>query len=229
MKKKKLEVIYEDNHLIAINKKGGDLSQKDQTGDDSLIEKVKSYIKINYNKPGNVFLGSIHRLDRPTSGVIVFARTSKALERMHRLFKARETSKKYLVLVNKRPQNLEGILEDYLRKDKKKNKSFVCSKNDRDAKSAILTYRLLQEVGNHFLLEVSLFTGRHHQIRAQLANTDLKIVGDLKYGYHKANVDKSICLHCVSLGFVHPVTKKELHIVAPLPDIPEWSGVMQDY
>ncbi len=218
-------VIFEDNHLLAVNKRAGDLSQKDRTDDDSLIEKIKAYIKKKYEKPGEVFLGSIHRLDRPTSGVIIYARTSKALSRMHEVFRKKALTKKYLALVSHRPPQLAGDLEHHLMKDKKKNKSFVTNPKNKDGKLASLSYRLLREVEKHHLLEVILHTGRHHQIRSQLSHIGCRIVGDMKYGYPDPNKDKSICLHCSEVSFVHPVNKEVVRITAHVPRIPEWSGI----
>ncbi|WP_235298859.1 RluA family pseudouridine synthase [Portibacter marinus] len=218
-------IIYEDNHLIAVNKRGGELSQKDKTNDDSLIEKVKAYLKIKYNKPGEVYLGSIHRLDRPTSGVIIYARTSKALTRMNDIFKKRNLTKKYLALVNRKPPEIKAKLEHYLEKNHIKNKSFVTHSKNTNAKKAELEYEVLSEVNGAFVLSVNLLTGRHHQIRCQLAAIGCPIIGDLKYGHQKANSDKSICLHCSELSFTHPVKKELLLIRAKVPDIPEWRDV----
>lgn len=218
----KVNVIYEDNHLIAVNKRAGDLTQKDKTGDLSLIEYVKSYIKKKYNKPGDVFLGSIHRLDRPTTGIVIFAKTSKALTRMNALFKNKKVQKTYLALVDRRPSEPKGKLENFLLKNPTKNKSFVTNSSKAKAKLAILEYELIKEVNGKFLLKVSLETGRHHQIRVQLANIGCRIIGDLKYGHKLANQDKSICLHCSELSFVHPVKKEPLRLIASLPQAEEW-------
>lgn len=221
---KKIEVIYEDNHLIAINKKGGDLSQRDNEGEDSLIEHTKSYIKKKYDKPGNVFLGTIHRLDRPTSGAIIYARTSKALGRMNELFKSKNVDKVYLALVDNRPPQIEGELIHYLAKNTKKNKSFVSKQGIDGSKKAHLKYELLGEYGDAFLMRLTLYTGRHHQIRVQLRTIGCTIIGDLKYGYEVPNKDKSICLHCREMSFVHPVSKESILIKADIPSIPEWKS-----
>ncbi|GLR18402.1 RluA family pseudouridine synthase [Portibacter lacus] len=221
----KIDVVFEDNHLIAINKKGGDLSQKDKSNDDSLIEHIKLYIKEKFKKPGDVFLGSIHRLDRPTSGVIVYARTSKALTRMTKLFRDNDIKKSYFALVEGRPPDLSGYLKDYLKKDPIKNKSYIAKKGAANAKLAELKYEFIREVDNRYLIKLDLMTGRHHQIRVQLANIGCRIVGDLKYGYGTPNADKSICLHCSEIVFVHPVKKVEIRISARVPKIPEWKGV----
>jgi 23S rRNA pseudouridine1911/1915/1917 synthase len=222
---REIDVIFEDNHLIAVNKRGGDLSQKDNTNDPSLIEKIKSYIKLKYEKPGEVFLGSIHRLDRPTSGAIIYARTSKGLTRMTKLFKEKKIQKSYLALVDKNPPNHTARLSNYLIKDAKKNKSSVTTKDKPGAKFAELTYHVLQNIGKHYLLKIELHTGRHHQIRVQLASMGCRIVGDLKYGYPTPNKDKSICLHCSEISFIHPVTLLPVRITAALPKISEWQKV----
>lgn len=222
---REVDVIFEDNHLIAVNKRSGDLSQKDSTNDPSLIEKIKSYIKIKYRKPGDVFLGSIHRLDRPTSGAIIYARTSKGLSRMTALFKEKKINKTYLVLVDKSPPRQNDDLVNYLVKDSSKNKSFVTSKNTLRSKKAVLRYEVLQKISNKYLLKIELFTGRHHQIRAQLAHIGCAIIGDLKYGYKTPNEDQSICLHCSEISFVHPVSKEDVRITASLPKTKAWINV----
>ena len=221
-KNQKLIIIYEDNHLIAVNKKSGQLSQKDNTGDDSLIELLKEDIKIRFNKPGNVFVGAIHRLDRPVSGVIIFAKTSKGLERMNKLFKEKTIQKSYMALVNKMPAKEKDTLSNYLKKDPKRNKSFVVKKEQEGAKLASLKYQVVRRIGEKVLVKIDLLTGRHHQIRAQLSHIGCKIVGDLKYGYPSPNSDKSICLHCNSISFEHPVRKELVKIEADLPCIKEW-------
>ena len=218
-----LEILYEDNHLIAINKRSSDLAQGDSTGDAPLADKVANYLKVKYKKPGNVFVGVTHRLDRPVSGVMVFARTSKALERMNKLFKEKdELDKIYWAIVEKRPEVPQGKLVDYLRKDEAKNKSFVCSKDAPGAKEAQLEYKLLDESDKYFLVEVKLLTGRHHQIRAQLANIGCIIKGDLKYGARRSNPDGSISLHARRISFTHPVSKLHIDIVAPTPEDTLW-------
>ncbi|MBL7814690.1 MAG: RluA family pseudouridine synthase [Saprospiraceae bacterium] len=221
----KLQVIYEDNHLIAVNKSAGVLVQGDETGDRSLDDMVKEYIKIRYQKPGDVFLGVCHRIDRPVSGAVIFARTSKALERMNKLFADRLVDKKYWAIVNERPDPLSGKLINYLDKDRERNITKVLEGKSRrhpDAKLAELDYELIASMGNQHLLEVQPTTGRSHQIRAQLANIGCRIRGDVKYGAPKANKDGSICLHCRSMTFVHPVSKTEITIAADVPEDPIW-------
>tara|TARA_B100000427_G_scaffold244909_1_gene207927 strand:+ start:57 stop:719 length:663 start_codon:yes stop_codon:yes gene_type:complete len=215
-----LEVLYEDNHLIAINKKSGDIVQSDKTGDIPLSDFVKEYIKKKYNKPGKVFLGTIHRIDRPTSGVILFARTSKALSRMNEKFKQKEVQKTYWAIVNNPPPSDNGILENYLQKDKKKNKSYVTSK--LQGKHAILHYKILKKLDNFYHLEIKPKTGRHHQIRVQLSNIKCIIKGDLKYGAKRSNKDGSIHLLAKKIEFIHPVKNKLIIITAPTPKEKLW-------
>lgn len=210
------EIIYEDNHLIAVNKRAGDLVQGDKTGDVPLPELLKSYIKNKFNKPGAVFLGVIHRLDRPTTGVVLFARTSKGLERMNAAFKNRETQKNYWALVEGQLSQ-RGELVHYLLKNSKNNKSMAFLRPEKDAKEAKLSYSVLQKGDRYTLIEVHLETGRHHQIRAQFAAIGHPIKGDVKYGARRAERDKSICLHAKSLRFLHPTTKESVGIEAPLP------------
>lgn len=213
---KSLEVLYEDNHLIAVNKKAGDLVQGDQTGDLPLPEKIKTYLKEKYNKPGNVFCGVIHRLDRPTTGVVLFARTSKGLERMNAAFKNRQTSKRYwAILEGTLVEN--GTLEHYLKKNAKTNKAIVYKREEPGAKHAKLSYRILNTGERYTLVEVDLHTGRHHQIRAQFSSIGHPIKGDVKYGARRAERDKSICLHARTLEFAHPTTKEKVKIIAPTP------------
>ncbi|MCB0519509.1 MAG: RNA pseudouridine synthase [Lewinellaceae bacterium] len=221
-----MEILYEDNHLIAINKPAGTLVQGDETGDRPLAEDVKAYIKEKYGKPGDVFLGVIHRLDRPVSGATIFARTSKALERMNKIFAEREVEKTYWAIVNKRPEPLEAHLTHYILKDSSRNVIKVfdqLSSRAKQAKKAELDYRLIGEIGEHFLLEVSLQTGRPHQIRGQLAKIGCPIRGDLKYGFPKPNKDASIHLHCRRLSFVHPVSKEKVSILAKAPNDQIWN------
>jgi 23S rRNA pseudouridine1911/1915/1917 synthase len=218
-----IEVLYEDNHLIAVNKKVSDLAQGDATGDDPLSAKVAGYLKEKYNKPGNVFVGTAHRLDRPVSGVMLFARTSKALSRLNQMFKDKEElSKTYWAIVQNAPAQPQSLLTNYLRKDSKKNKSFICKADDAGGKEACLQYKLLGQSENYFLLEVKLLTGRHHQIRAQLAHIGCPIKGDLKYGAPRSNPDGGISLHARCLQFTHPVTKLPVEIVAPVPNDNLW-------
>ncbi len=214
-----IEILYEDNHLIAINKRVADIVQGDKTGDTPLSEKVKDYLKEKYNKPGKVFLGVTHRIDRPTSGVVVFARTTKALTRMNKLFSQKESiSKKYWAITKNEPANIKGQLSDYLLKNEKKNKSFVCEKDTLGAKEAILNYEVRAKSDNYYLIEIVLLTGRHHQIRAQLAHIGCPIKGDLKYGFSRSNPDKGISLHAREINFIHPVSQLEIKITAPVPD-----------
>ena len=211
------EIIYEDNHLIAVNKRAGDLVQGDKTGDVPLPELLKSYLKEKFNKPGEVFLGVIHRLDRPTTGVVVFARTSKGLERMNAAFKNRETQKSYWALVEGQIVE-DGQLHHYLKKNPKTNKSIAFKRMEPGAKEAKLSYRILNCGERYSLLEVDLQTGRHHQIRSQLAAVGHPIKGDVKYGARRGERDKSICLHAQSLTFLHPTTKESIRIEAGIPE-----------
>lgn len=217
-----LEVIYEDNHLIAVNKNAGDITQGDKTGDETLPDKLKSWLAHKYKKEGNVYVGVIHRLDRPTSGVIVFSKTSKALPRMNKLFKTQEVRKIYWAIVENKPKNTKGSLVDYLKKNEKQNKSYVVEKGTKDAKEAIMDYELIGESDRYFLLEVNIQTGRHHQIRAQLANIGCTIKGDLKYGSKSSNKNGGISLHARSVKFIHPVRGEEVSIVAKVPDDNLW-------
>ena len=210
-----LEVLYEDNHIIAVNKKSGDIVQGDKTGDAPLSDFVKAYIKKKYNKPGEVFLGTIHRLDRPTSGVVLYARTSKALSRMNEQFREKQVQKTYWAVVDNSPPNTSGTLENYLQKNQKQNKSYI-TKNEA-GKHAVLDYKLLKKLDNFFHLEIQPKTGRHHQIRVQLAHIGSIIKGDLKYGAKRSNKDASIHLLAQKLEFIHPVTKENISIVAPTP------------
>ncbi len=223
-----IQVIFEDNHLIAVNKPPGWLVQGDETGDDTLADWVKAYIKLRYDKPGAVFLGTIHRLDRPASGALVYARTSKALSRMNALFKKREIEKVYLAVVAERPQPLAGQLVHYIAKDKQRNvaKAYNSLSNrakEAGARKASLDYELIGELEGRHLLRIQLHTGRPHQIRVQLAAIGCPILGDVKYGFQHPNKDGSIHLHCFSLGFVHPVRKEPVLIKAQPPaDDPVW-------
>ncbi len=217
-----LIVLYEDNHLIAINKRVGDLVQGDKTGDPPLSDSVKQYIKKKYNKPGEVFLGTVHRLDRPTSGIVIFAKTSKALERMNKMFREKEIDKTYWALVKNKPSKTKDRLEDFLVKDPKTNKSKVTSGKTANSKKAILNYNIRQTLNNYYLLEVNLETGRHHQIRTQLSAIGCPIKGDLKYGFPRSNKDAGISLHAREIEFIHPVKKESLKIVAPCPKDTLW-------
>ncbi|MFM7855813.1 MAG: RluA family pseudouridine synthase [Flammeovirgaceae bacterium] len=220
-----LRVLYEDNHLLAINKPAGVLVQGDATGDKPLVEVAKEYIKSRYSKPGEVFLGVVHRLDRPVSGVVVFARTSKALERMNALFRDKQTQKIYWALVAKKPPNKEGTLVHWLVKDEQKNKTNAYKKEHPQGQRSELSYQLVKQAGPFFLLEVKPITGRPHQIRVQLASLGCPIVGDIKYGYAQPNSDANICLHAHSLSFVHPTKKEFISINAHLPVQEYWNLV----
>ncbi|MCO6460753.1 MAG: RluA family pseudouridine synthase [Saprospiraceae bacterium] len=218
-------IIYEDNHLIAVNKKPSWLVQGDKTGDESLLDAVKLYIKNKYDKPGEVFLGSIHRLDRPVSGLVIFARTSKSLERMNRLFSERMVIKIYFAMVHRHPPKEKGILRHYIAKDGKTNtvRAYPLDKpHPNDSKEALLEYKLLKTSGKISILEINPHTGRPHQIRVQLASMGCVIMGDVKYGARKPFPDRSIGLHSYSLEFIHPVKKESIRIVADLPDSAWW-------
>lgn len=217
-----LEILYEDNHLLIINKSAGVLVQGDATGDKPLVDLCKDYIKEKYQKPGEVFLGVVHRLDRPVSGVVVFARTSKALERMSELFRNKETKKTYWALVGQAPDKPEGTLIHWLVKDEKKNKTTAYKKEHPQGQKSELSYRHLQSKSGMHLLEVNPITGRPHQIRVQLASINCPIVGDVKYGFEIGNADNSICLHARQLQFIHPVKKEPLTIAASLPKNQFW-------
>jgi len=224
-----MQVIYEDNHLIAVNKACGEIVQGDKTGDEPLIDKVKAYIKKKYNKPGDVYLGSPHRLDRPTSGIVLFARTSKALTRLNEMFQDKEAIKKtYWAVVDVLPEEMEGTLEHYLWKDEVKNKSFASVKKKKGAKLCSLSYVHKASLNRYHLLEVNLETGRHHQIRAQLLTIGCHIKGDLKYGADRSNPDGGIHLHARKLEFMHPVKKEPITIVAnPPKGDPIWDELIQ--
>ena len=223
-----MEVIYEDNHLIAVNKNCHELVQGDKTGDTSLADLLKTWLKEKYAKPGNVFVGVTHRLDRPVTGVVVFAKTSKALARMNELFRTGEIKKTYWAIVRNRPPAVEQELTHWLVRNEKQNKSYVCTPSQkRDARKAVLHYRLLAQSENYYLLEIDLQTGRHHQIRCQLAAIGCPIRGDLKYGAGRSNPDGGISLHARRVSFVHPVSKRPINIVAPVPDEPLWKALTE--
>jgi len=221
-----VEILYEDNHLIAVYKKPSDLSQSDKTGDVALDSEVKKYIAEKYNKPGDVFLGVVHRLDRPVGGVMLFARTSKALERMNEIFRTREVRKTYLAIVKERPPEDEAVLTHYLKKNEKQNKTYVYDNEVNGSKKASLSYRLAGRSDRFFLLEIELHSGRHHQIRAQLAKIGCPVKGDLKYGYTRSNEDGSICLFARRLEFIHPVKKEKVSITAHFPQGDVWKLFM---
>lgn len=218
-----LKIIYEDNHLIAVNKANSDLVQSDKTGDISLSEKIKDYLKEKYNKPGNVFVGVIHRIDRPVSGVVLFARTSKALSRMNEKIKNREVKKSYLAITANKPKPESGILKHHLVRNRKQNKSYSHLKKVPDSKEAVLEYQIVDKSDKYYLLEVNLITGRHHQIRSQLANIGCSIKGDLKYGFPRSNNDGGICLHSHKMSFIHPVSKESIEIIAKPPEDKLWN------
>ena len=218
-----LDVIFEDNHLIAVNKKSGEIVQGDKTGDEPLSDRVKKYLKVKYKKPGNVFLGTIHRIDRPTSGVIIFARTSKALTRMNEKFRDNKIYKTYwAILKNKLPKK-HDLLEHYLLKNQKKNKSFIST--SEKGKLSILKYNYLKNLKNYFLYEIFPHTGRHHQIRVQLSSIGSPIKGDLKYGAKRSNSNGGINLHARKIVFDHPVTKEKVTIEANCPEEKIWSSI----
>ncbi|AQW90753.1 TPA: RNA pseudouridine synthase [Elizabethkingia anophelis] len=209
------QIVYEDNHLLVINKQVGQLVQGDKTGDKSLLDEIKDFIKIRDHKPGNVFLGLVHRIDRPTSGLVIYAKTSKALSRLTQMVKNREIEKTYWAIVPKEMIPLEQKLVHYLRKNEKNNKATVFEKVTEGAKEARLRYKVIRTLDNYYLLEIDLETGRHHQIRAQLAKIGIPIKGDLKYGAPRSNPDGGIHLHARKLSFIHPVTKEAIEIIAP--------------
>ncbi|MDC7231263.1 MAG: RluA family pseudouridine synthase [Sphaerochaetaceae bacterium] len=219
-------ILYEDNHLIVVNKRGGELVQGDKTGDKTLADLVKEYLKVTYEKKGNVYLGVPHRLDRPTSGLVIFAKTEKALVRMNELFKGNTVKKTYWAIVDKVPNDTEGTLLHYIIRDTKANKSVALPVERQKGKLAKMDYRLIAASKTYFLLEVLLHTGRHHQIRAQLAAIGLHIKGDLKYGFPRSNPDGGICLHARSISFVHPVRKEEITIVADPPQDTLWDAFL---
>lgn len=218
-----LQVIFEDNHLIAINKRVGDIVQGDKTGDIPLSEIVKTYIKQKYNKPGEVFLGVIHRLDRPTSGIVIFARTSKALSRMNEMFSNRETQKTYWAVVKNKPEKAADTLQHFIKRNEKNNTSKAHLKEVPDSKLAVLDYQTIKTLNNYSVIEVNLHTGRHHQIRAQLSAINSPIKGDLKYGFDRSNPDGGIHLHARKLVFVHPVSKENVTILANPPSDAIWN------
>jgi len=221
-----MTVLYEDNHIIAVSKTCNEIVQGDKTGDEPLSETVKAYIKERYHKPGEVFLGVTHRLDRPTSGVVLFARTSKALSRLNDMFRSHDSIRKtYWAITQSAPSPAEGELSHYLLRNEKMNKSFVVKPGTKDAKEALLSYRTLAQGDRYTLVEVDLKTGRHHQIRCQLAAIGCPIKGDLKYGAKRSNPDGGICLHARSISLEHPVSHEQLTITAPVPDERLWQAL----
>ena len=219
-----MTVVYEDNHIIVVNKTASEIVQADKTGDTPLSETVKQYLKEKYQKPGNVFLGVTHRLDRRVSGLVIFAKTSKALTRLNEMFRAGEVKKTYWAVVKNAPKESEGELVHFLVRNEKQNKSYAYDKEVPNSKKAVLDYRLIGRSDNYYLLEVDLKTGRHHQIRCQLAKMGCPIKGDLKYGSPRSNPDGSICLHARRVRLVHPVSKELIELKAPLPEGNLWKG-----
>ena len=222
-----MTVVYEDNHIIIVNKTASEIVQGDKTGDTPLSETVKQYLKEKYQKPGNVFIGVTHRLDRPVSGVVLFAKTSKALPRLNEMFRVGEVKKTYWAIVKNCPPAEEGELVNWLVRNEKQNKSYAYDTERPDSKKAILHYKVIAHSDNYFLLEIDLKTGRHHQIRCQLAKMGCPIKGDLKYGAERSNKDGGISLHSRSAEFIHPVSKELIKIVAPVPDDNLWKGISE--
>lgn len=220
-----MQVVYEDNHIIIVYKESGEIVQGDKTGDTSLLEVVKAYIKEKYAKPGLVFLGVVHRLDRPVSGLVVFARTSKALTRLNDMFRNGEIHKTYWAIVQQSPEKNEGTLENWLVRNEKQNKSYVYNHEVANSKKAILNYKLIGQTEHYYVLEVNLLTGRHHQIRCQLAAMGCPIKGDLKYGAKRNNPDGSISLLAHRIEFIHPVSKKQIVVESPLPKDNLWKNI----
>lgn len=223
-----LDILYEDNHYIVVNKRPGQIVQADQTGDKTLGEHVAGYIGRKYNKPGNVFVGIPHRLDRPTSGVVILARTSKGLSRMTELFKKREITKTYWAVTQEIPDPPSGRLEQHLRKNPEQNKSYSVPEGTEGAQLAALSYQYLRSGDRYHLVEVALETGRHHQIRVQMAGINCHIKGDVKYGARRPNPDRSIHLHARSVAFIHPIKNEPVHIVAPVPDDVIWKALSNE-
>jgi 23S rRNA pseudouridine1911/1915/1917 synthase len=220
------EILYEDNHIIAVYKRSSDLAQGDKTGDVSLDTEVKKYLAEKYKKPGEVFLGVVHRLDRPVSGVLLYARTSKALERLNEMFRDKQVKKTYLAIVKERPPEDEATITHFLKKNETQNKSYVYDTEVKGSKSASLTYRIKGRSERYYMLEIELHTGRHHQIRAQLAKIGCPIKGDLKYGFQRSNEDGSISLFARSVEFIHPVKKVPITILGHFPEGDIWSAFM---
>lgn len=222
-----MEILYEDNHIIVVNKTCSEIVQGDKTGDKPLSEMVQEYIKEKYAKPGNVFIGVTHRLDRPVSGLVVFAKTSKALSRLNEMFRTHNLTKRYWAIVKNRPPKEEELLTNYLVRNERINKTFVYDKQVKEGKLSKLSYKVIAKSENYYLLEIDLMTGRHHQIRAQLAHIGCPIKGDLKYGFDRSNKDGGISLHARNVKFIHPVSQKEIDIVAPVPDDTLWKAFEQ--
>ncbi|WP_405609325.1 RluA family pseudouridine synthase [Polaribacter sp. Asnod1-A03] len=222
--KENLQILFEDNHIVIINKRAGDITQGDKTGDKPLSHVVKEYIKDKYNKPGNVYLGVVHRLDRPTSGIIIFAKTSKSLERLNKMLRDKTIHKTYWAVVKNHPKKEKDTLINFLKKNPKNNKSTAYSKEIKDSKKAVLHYKVIKKLDNYSLLEIDLETGRHHQIRTQLSNIGCPIKGDLKYGFNRSNKDGSIHLHARKIEFIHPVSKETIKVTAPTPKEVIWNA-----
>ena len=224
--KNNLQILYEDNHLIVLNKRAGDIVQGDKTGDIPLNEIVKAYLKKKYNKPGNVYLGVVHRLDRPTTGIVLFAKTSKTLPRLNKLFADNKTEKTYWAAVKNPPPKAEDKLVHFLKRNPKQNKSYAHFKEVPESKKAVLHYKIIEKLDTYTILEIDLETGRHHQIRAQLAAIGCAIKGDLKYGFPRSNTDGSIHLHARKLVLEHPVKNERMEFIAPVPSDPIWNLVV---
>ena len=224
-KRKKMTVLYEDNHIIIVNKTCSEIVQGDKTGDKPLSEIVKEWLKVKYNKPGNVFCGVTHRLDRPTSGIVIFAKTSKALPRLNEMFKTKEVKKTYWAIVKNMPKETKSTLKNYLVRNEKQNKSYAYDVEKPNSKHAILHYKLIAKSDKYNLLEIDLETGRHHQIRCQLAKIGCPIKGDLKYGFDRSNADGGISLHARKISFIHPVSKILIEVTAPTPDDNLWKAM----
>lgn len=222
-----LEILYEDNHIIAINKRPSDIVQGDKTGDTPLSEFVKQYIKEKYNKPGDVFIGTVHRIDRPVSGIVLFAKTSKALARLNQMFQTKEIQKTYWAVVKNRPKNIKGKLIHFLKKNEAKNMSKAFEKEQAGALRSELDYEMILSLDNYHLLEITPHTGRHHQIRVQLSTMGCPIKGDIKYGFDRTNKDASIHLHARKIEFIHPVKKESITIIAPPPNEVIWNEIIK--
>lgn len=223
-----IEVLYEDNHIIAVNKRPSDIVQGDKTGDTPLSDFVKQYVKKKYNKPGDVFIGTVHRIDRPVSGVVLFARTSKALTRLNKMFQNKQIQKTYWAVVKKRPPNIQGKLIHYLKKDSAKNMSKAYAKEIPGSSRSELDYELILSSDNYNLLKITPITGRHHQIRVQLSKMGCPIKGDVKYGYSRGNKNASIHLHARKIEFIHPIKKEKLTIIAPPPNDVLWNEFVKN-
>lgn len=224
-----MEILYEDNHIIVVNKNCSEIVQGDKTGDKPLSEIVQEYIKEKYAKPGNVFIGVTHRLDRPVSGLVVFAKTSKALSRLNEMFRTHNLTKRYWAIVKNMPPKEEELLTNYLVRNERMNKTFVYDKEVKDGKLSKLSYKVIARSENYYLLEIDLMTGRHHQIRAQLTHIGCPIKGDLKYGFDRSNKDGGISLHARRVKFTHPVSQKEIDIIAPVPNDTLWKAFEQQF